>query len=147
VEERFSWKVIIKKYQETWKSLYDSAQKEKDAKVATKDPFQLRYFDIFDHYVSAKIDEDWEIRASDFGFDILRQKFLFPVYSDMQNMVCGDIVSHIMNLAKDGFIRVGDIIRLTKTNVGATKQEIMYQIMWMLKQNFLEVRQQKPRSC
>ena len=148
VEKRFSWKVIIKKYQKTWKSLYDSAQKEKDAKVATKDPFQLRYFDIFDHYVSAQINEDWEIRIGDFGFDIMRQKFLFPVYSDMQNMVCGDLVSHIMKLVKDGFIRVEDIIRLTqKTNVGATKQEIMYQIMWMLKQNFLEVRQQKPRSC
>ncbi|MFH1624854.1 MAG: glycosyltransferase family 4 protein [Pseudomonadota bacterium] len=139
-EESFSWKVIIKKYEDTWKSLYDLAQREEDRNSEIKDPFQLRYFDIFNHYISAEIDEDWEVKTNDFGFDVLKRKFVFPIYSDMASMLSVNIIFYIMTLAKDGFISVENIILFSTKEWSVSKEKILYHIMWMLKQNFLDVR-------
>ncbi|MBW1740037.1 MAG: glycosyltransferase family 4 protein [Deltaproteobacteria bacterium] len=138
-EEKFSWRVIIRRYEGTWKSLYDLAQNTEGNRGEIKDPFQLRYYDIFRHYTTAEPDKDWEIRISDFGLDVLHKRFVFPIYPDMANLVRVEIAVYIMTLAEHGFIRIGDVIRLCTEKWGVTKQKIMYQIMWMLKQNFLDV--------
>lgn len=133
----FSWKVVIKQYEALWNELSLIARND-DSPAQIKDPFQLDYFSIFKNYPTGVIDADHSVRTTSFGQDILSGRFTFPIYQDMTGVIIGRIVMSAISFCAEGK-NIEQLIGIIMHRDGFKRDDVYYNIMWMLKQNMLEL--------
>lgn len=133
----FSWKVVIKQYEDLWQELSLIARND-DSPAQVKDPFQLDYFSIFKNYPTGVIDAEHSVRATPFGQQILSGRFTFPIYQDMTGVIIGRIVMSVISFCAEGK-NIEQLIDFIMHRDGFKRDDIFYNIMWMLKQNMLEL--------
>ncbi len=133
----FAWKVVIKQYEDLWQELYSIAQKD-DSPAQIKDPFQLDYFSIFRQYPTGVIEGDSMVKTTSFGSRILSGQFTFPIYQDLTGIIIGRIVMSAISACKEGS-NINQLISNIMQRDGYKRDDVHYNIMWMLKQNMLEL--------
>lgn len=133
----FSWKVIIKQYEDLWQELHSIAQKDR-SHTQIKDPFQLDYFSIFRQYPTGVIDGSRIVKTTSFGLQILKGHFTFPIYQDLTGIIIGSIVMSAISVCTEG-MNIDPLINNIMQRDGYKRDAVYYNIIWMLKQNMLEL--------
>jgi glycosyltransferase involved in cell wall biosynthesis len=135
--EKFSWKNVIHRYEAVWKNLNDRAQTHHDSDAAKNDPYALDYSAIFKDYASITLGDQHQVATSPFGQDVLEGRFTFPIYPDMLNILDTKILIQVLSIAQKDPTSIADIINHCTQETDSNRETVLYQIMWMLKQNML----------
>lgn len=136
VLQKYDWKVVIKAYEEIWAELREMAQRI----LPSEDKYILRtrYFCDYMHYPTKVLNDLDQLQTTLYGMDVLEESVGCPVYDEMQSFLSFDIICHILELATSS-TTLGYIKELLSQKHNVPTHEITYHIMWMLKNDLLEL--------
>jgi len=139
-QERYDWKVIIKRYEELWKELYEQAQSfngSPEERLVLR-PNRLA---TFRGYPSSIVDLDTRVHTTSYGNEVLNKKKSLKYYSGMKNVLLFPVIQDILKMALDEK-PIGEIeqeLLLKYRSYSLTPQDVRYQVMWLLKHGLLKV--------
>ena len=124
----FAHAQIIKRLESLWDDL-----KAHYVPLGPKpDPMAMRVFELFEHYVTERLTEDTQVRATDFGRMLLRSQQHYPLLSGMGDVVDPPTVTRLIEAAVEP-VSLGTL----RQSSALPAWKIQYMTAWMLKHDLL----------
>lgn len=139
--EKYSLPVIIEQYEELWMDLKHKAQG--DCQPPSNDNFLLlEQMEIPRLHASFKVDNDTMVRRTNYGEEVLKTSHLSS-YEEMKGLLYYPIMFEILNIAHDWLsvdAIINHLVTLSEDDYSTIEQEVLYQIMWLVKQGFIRIK-------
>jgi len=128
VESKFAWESVVKQYDALFQQVALGTRDEPiydGTRVADSSGTSPTPAEVFGSYPTEFVGEDFHIRLRDIDG--------FTGYSNILQLVDGEVVNRVANLIAKKVTRVGDITQILGRKHGISVHETLFQIMLMMK--------------
>ncbi len=136
-EACYDYQRIIKRIEALWIDLSDNFKSHPTPKAGK--PLYPDYFHAFGHYFTDHLSTDACVTCTDYALALLESQQHHPLLTDMEQLVDTDTVAKIMD-----FTRTPKSIADIMNNCCTDKENLLYQILWMLKHGLLRLSPNPP---
>lgn len=148
VVTNYDWKVVVRGYEDLWKELKEEAKGGKgEAKIGPS--FEPQYFRVFKDYPTKILDDEDEIRLTEMGRGLLEgSSKTVEFYAEMGTLLDPGVMEEIVAKVgeSEGWVRVGEIMKEVGEAHGIHSENVIYQIMWMMKYGVLETKEEEVKK-
>ncbi len=139
VLENYDWSLVIPKYEMLCDKLIDKAEKYK-ASPKAKPVFYPRYFECFKHYPSRILNKQTHITVTEEGIQLLKTRRFLSAVPPL-NLIVPQIVFLILFYLREKQNSSIEEINeyMSKLFKQISSEEIIYHLVWMLKNYLAEV--------
>lgn len=137
VLQKYDWRLVIKACEELWNELGEIAQRIPSSSKY-KYIFCTRYFQDYMHYPTRILDDEDQISITSDGMGVLEESTSCSIYDEMLSVLSFDILHEILELLVKP-TSLGYIKELLSQKYDVSTHDIVYHVMWMLKNNLLEL--------
>ncbi len=147
VAHAFDWRILIPRYENLWKELFELSQRSAFNKNRTE-IFVPKYFECFGHYPSQLLTDSMEVTISDAGRMFLRTRNLPYVPGELYERISQRIVLIFLIFFLDQqFTTIGRLASYGKNILkNVSSDVIVFHILWLLKKGFITVVSPGPDS-
>jgi len=137
VMQNYDWSKVIPKYESLWDKLYLKANNKRQEKKK-KLNFLPQYYNCFNHCSSYNLNKSSSVKITDFGIEML-ERMDFPVTTNKFNTILLNLVLDILVCLTKNTLKIKTIIDSVR-NKNYTEEMILFHIMWMMKNYYIEYR-------
>jgi D-inositol-3-phosphate glycosyltransferase len=138
VAQTFDWRVLIPRYEDLWKELFELSQhftfKENRTEI-----FVPKYFECFGHYPSQILTGNMEVTICEDGRTFLRTRKLPYVPGELYERISQRIVFILLAFLVDEEITTIGRLESYAKNIlkDVSSDAIMFHVLWLLKKGFI----------